>query len=125
MHVALGSAKTKFPKKADYVPGVKLSLRMVHQYIQLNAATIIFNYPMKRMESIVNTFGQKKWKVYFKADAANGYWAIPLAKEHAYKTAFHCIFGQYCYLRMGQGLTGAPGTYVRLKDLVTGQIPEP
>ena len=26
---------------------------------------------------------------------------------------------------MGQGLTGGPGTYARLKDLVTGDIPEP
>jgi hypothetical protein len=32
--------------------------------------------------------------------------------------------GSLCYLRMGQGLTGGPGTYTRLKDIVTGPIPK-
>ncbi|OJJ70315.1 hypothetical protein ASPBRDRAFT_31223 [Aspergillus brasiliensis CBS 101740] len=31
-----------------------------------------------------------------------GSWAVPLAKEHAYKTGFSTIYGQYCYLRIGQ-----------------------
>jgi len=44
---------------------------------------------------------------------------------HAYKTAFSSILGQFAYLRMGQGLTGAPHTYAQLKDLVMGPIPEP
>ena len=60
VHVAL-VIPNQVPKKANYAPGVKLSLRMVPQYIQLNAATIKFNYPMKRMESIVNTFEEKEW----------------------------------------------------------------
>ena len=30
-----------------------------------------------------------------------------------------------CYLRMGQGSTGGPATYLRPRDIVTGTIPEP
>ena len=30
-----------------------------------------------------------------------------------------------CYLRMGQGFTGGPGTYTQLKDIVTSSIPSP
>ena len=33
--------------------------------------------------------------------------------------------GQFCYNVMGQGLTGAPHTYSRLKDLAMGCIPDP
>ena len=46
-----------------------------------------------------------------------------MTKEHQYKTAFISSLGQFCYQRMGQGLTGGPATYTRLKDLVTGPIP--
>ncbi|KAL3247644.1 hypothetical protein ABHI18_012339, partial [Aspergillus niger] len=114
------SAKTKFPPKPSGT-----GLRMVHQFIPLNAATIKSNYPMKRIEPILMKMAKFELKVFFKADAANGYWAVPLAEEHAYKTAFSTIYGQYCYLRMGQGLTGAPATYTRLKDIAMGAIPEP
>ena len=40
-------------------------------------------------------------------------------------TAFGTHWGQYHYLRMGQGLSGAPQTYTRLKDVLAGPIPEP
>lgn len=112
-------AKTKFPRKSSG------KLRMVHQYIKLNQATIPNSYPMKRIEPILNKLGSKKLVVFFKADAANGYWAVRLEPEHAGKTGFGTIFGQFCYLRMGQGLTGAPGSYTRLKDLAMGPIPDP
>lgn len=45
------------------------------------------NYPMRRIEPILNMMAQGKWNFFFKADAANGYWAVPLAIEHAYKIA--------------------------------------
>ncbi|KAJ5578711.1 uncharacterized protein N7459_007675 [Penicillium hispanicum] len=98
---------------------------MVHQFLAVNAATIKMNYPMKRVEPILNRLSQTRWKAFFHSDAANGYWAVPLASEYAYKTAFITSLGQFCYLRMGQGLTGAPGTYTRLKDITMGPIPPP
>jgi hypothetical protein len=113
------SSRTKFVRKPDG------RFRFVHQYMALNDATVKMNYPMKRIEPILNMVAQTKWKWFFKADAANGYWAVPLALEHAYKTAFPSLLGQFCYLRMGQGLTGAPGTYSRLKDLFAAPIPAP
>jgi hypothetical protein len=36
---------------------------------------------MKRIEPILNMVGQSKWKVFFKADAANGYWLLSLLLE--------------------------------------------
>ena len=100
-------------------------LRMVCIYCPINDATIKTNYPMKRTEPIVNAMSMSRFKLYWSADGANGYWAIPIYRPHAYKTAFSSILGQFAYLRMGQGLTGAPHTYVQLKDLVMGPIPEP
>lgn len=52
-------------------------------------------------------------------------WAVGLHRAHAYKTGFVSLLGQWCYLRMGQDLTGAPSTYTRLKDIATGAISSP
>jgi hypothetical protein len=113
------SAGCKFPVKKNG------DLRMVHVYCPINDATIKTNYPMKRTEPIINAMALSRFKCYWWADGANGYWAIPMYRPHAFKTAFSSVLGQFAYLRMGQGLTGAPHTYAQLKDLVMGPIPEP
>ena len=107
------SAQTKHPVKKDG------SLRMVTIFCPINAATIKSNYPMKRVEPIVNLLSQEKYKKgpKFQADATNGYYAIPLWPDHTYKTAFSCNLGQFCYNVMGQGLTGAPHTYTSAKTI--------
>ena len=111
--------------RTKFVPKKDGDLRMVHVYVPINAATIPNSYPMKRIEPILNSLMMPGLKVFFQADAANGYWAVPLVPSHAYKTAFGTHMGQFHYLRMGQGLSGAPQTYTRLKDVFSGPIPEP
>jgi len=112
------STSCKFPVKKNG------DLRMVHIYCPINNAMIKTNYPMKRTEPIINAMRMSRFKLYWWSDSANGYWAIPMYQPHAYKTAFSSVLGQFAYLRMGQGLTGAPHTYAQLKDLVMGPIPE-
>jgi hypothetical protein len=113
------SHRTKFVPKKDG------DLRIVHVYRPINAATIPDAYPMKRIKPVLNNFLKPGLSVYFQADAANGYWDIPLVPEHAYKTAFDMHMGQFHYLRMGQGLAGAPQIYTRLKDILVRPIPGP
>lgn len=47
---------------------------------------------------------------------SNGVWAIPMHSAHIYKTG---LSTQMAYLRMAQGLTGAPSTYSKAKDIIT------
>ena len=44
---------------------------------------------------------------------------------HAYKTGFSCFLGQFCYLRMPQGLCGEPHTFAQLKGYVGWPISLP
>ena len=124
-------AKTTFmgkkdsEKTRDPITGFRTSLRMVHTYCALNRATIKSNYPMKRMEPIINGLAKDSRRYYFSGDAANGYYPVPLLPKHTYKTAFNSVLGQCCYLRMGMGLLGAPHTYTKLKDMTFGRIPDP
>lgn len=115
------STKPKYVQKKD---GDPKNLRMVNTFIVLNKYTIKCSYPGRRLEPILESIGQDKLKVFFQVDAANGYYAVPLNPDDAYKTAFPTIYGSLCYLRMGQGLTGASGTYLKLKDTVFGHIPD-
>ena len=120
-------AKTTWVSKKDTVVGElgRWPLRMVHTYCPLNDATIKTHYHMKRMEPILDELADPRHRYFFSADAAHGFYALPIYRPHAYKTAFNTLIGQFYYLRMPMGLTGAPATYARLKDLTFGPIPEP
>ncbi|RPA90798.1 DNA/RNA polymerase [Choiromyces venosus 120613-1] len=65
--VSLWSHRTKFVQMKDG------GLRMVHVFCPINAATINHSYPMKRIEPVINSLTQAKFKVYLQADAANGF----------------------------------------------------
>ena len=124
---SLWVAKTTWVSKKETIidENGRWPLRMVHTYCQLNDVTIKTNYPMKRMEPILDDLANPSHRYFFSADAAYGFYAVPIYPPHAYKTAFNTILGQFYYLRMPMGLTGAPATYARLKDLTFGPIPEP
>ena len=120
-------AKTTWVVKKETVvdENGRWPLRMVHTYCQLNDATIKTNYPLKRMEPILDELANPCHRYIFSADAVYGFYAVPIYPPHAYKTAFNTQLGQFYYLRMPMGLTGAPVTYARLKDLMFGPIPPP
>jgi len=113
------SHRTKLVRKKDG------GLRMVHVFCPINSATMVSSYPMRRIEPVINNLMQARFSIYFQADAANGFWAVRMNTKHAYRTDFATHNGQWQYLRMGQGLAGAPLTYARLKDLFCGAIPVP
>ena len=113
------AARSRFPRKSNG------DLRMVHAFIGLNNVTIKSNYTMKRIEPILQGMAQPWLNYKFRADGANGYWAIPVWPEHCYKLGFSSSEGQFCYKRMGQGCTGGAGTYARLKDIITAEVPAP
>jgi hypothetical protein len=112
-------ARTKWPRKRDG------ELRMVHNYVPINAATIKSNYPIRRIEPILQSLARRELKFLWSADAANAYWAVPIHPSDRYKTGFTSPLGQMCYNRMGMGLTGGVGTYCRLKDIAMGYVPSP
>ena len=121
------AAKTTWVSKKDTtVDSIgRWPLRMVHTYCPLNNSTIKTNYPMKRIEPILEDLARPGRQYFFSADAAYGFYAVPIYPPHAYKTAFNSILGQFYYTRMPMGLTGAPATYARLKDITFGPIPGP
>jgi hypothetical protein len=80
---------------------------------------------MRRIEPILNALANPRYKYYWWADGSNGYWCVLMYRPHAFRTTFSRVFGQLCYLRMGQGLSGAPDTYARVKDIASWPVPGP
>jgi len=98
-------------------------LRTVHNFIPINAHTIKPVYPMHNLEEVLDTLVRPDFRVFFSADATNGYWAIPIRKGDEHKAAIVTPNGQWLYRRMGMGLKGAPHTYAQFTDLVFGPLP--
>ena len=114
------AARTKFPPKKKGSD----QLRVVHNFIPVNKCTIKSEYPMHRLEEVLDILIKPRFSCYFSTDASNSYWAVPIKAGDEYKAGIITPHGQYAYRRMGQGLKGAPHTYSQFTDLVFGPIPQ-
>jgi hypothetical protein len=79
---------------------------------------------MHHLEEVVDTLITPGFGVDFMSDASNSYWAIPMKASDFNKTGFLTPNRQWVYLRMDQGLKGAPYTYAQSRDLVFGPLPK-
>ncbi len=89
--------------RSQFLPKKKGSeeLHVVHNYIPLNSQTIKPQYPMHRIEKVIDTIIRPNHRCYFITDASHGYWAVRMKSGDEYKTGFVTPHGQYAYLRMG------------------------
>ena len=61
------------------------------------------------MEAILDQLARAKY--YSTMDMQSGFWQLPMAKADRAKTAIVTEDGQYQWLRMPMGLSGAPSSY--------------
>ena len=119
-------ALTDWRCRSRFLPKEKRSekLRVVHNYIPLNSQTIKPQYPIHRIEKVIDTIIRPKHHCYFITDASNGYLAVGLKPGDQYKTGFVTPHSQYAYLGIGQGLVGAFHTYSQFSDMVFEHLPK-
>ena len=102
------------------VPKKDKTNRLVVDFRQLNAITQPDPYPMPSMRDLIATIGSKK--IYTTVDLQMGFLQIPLAEESKPLTAFSTSHGRYQYTRMPFGLRSSPVTFVRLMDMILGDL---
>jgi hypothetical protein len=85
--------------------------RLIGQFVQLNKATThIPMFPMARIDDSLHLC--KGMKIFSTSDFQDGYFQIPIKPSDRHKTAYRIHnHGQYQYIRMAQGLAGAPATF--------------
>jgi hypothetical protein len=94
--------------------------RFCVNYKPLNDITKKDNYPLPRIDEMLDTLQDAQW--FTTLDLASGYWQIKVKKEDQKKTAFITKFGTYEFKVMPFGLCNAPATFQRTMDKVLQRI---
>ena len=92
------------------------SMRLCIDYRGLNNITIKDNYPLPRIDELLNQLRGASW--LSKIDLASGYHQISIWKPYVMKNAFQTRYGQYEFVMMSFGLTNAHAAFVRLVNEV-------
>lgn len=104
------AAPVLFVKKKDG------GLRMCVDYRKLNAVTVRNNYPLPRIDDLLDRLSGSKF--FSKIDLCSGYYQIWVEANSQAKTAFGTHQGHYEFTVMPFGLTNAPPTFMQLMNSV-------
>lgn len=88
------------------------TLRMVVDWRGLNSITIRDNYPLPRIDDLIDSIGTHT-SVFSCLDLQNGYHQLPLAEEHMHKTAFMTPSGLFEMRVLGMGLVNSASSFQR------------
>jgi hypothetical protein len=100
----------------------RIDLCIVYNFILVNEVTIKLQYPMHRIDEVLETVIRPGYTCFFSTDASNRYFAIKIKPEDEYKAGIVTPHSQYLYLHMRQGLRGALHTYAQFTDLVFSSL---
>src|SRR5436190_1700847 len=84
-------------------------LRFCVNYKPLNDVTKKDNYPLPRIDEILDSLNGAQW--FTTLDLASGYWQIKVREEDREKTAFITKFSTFEFKVMTFGLCNAPATF--------------
>lgn len=95
-------------------------LRMCIDYRMLNRLTIPDNYPLPRIDELLEKVVGAKFITTL--DLAKGYYQVPLAETTIPKTVFVTPEGKYEFTTLPFGLRNAPSVFQRLMDDVLQDV---
>jgi hypothetical protein len=102
------------------VPKKDKSIRMCVDYRRLNQVTITEQWPLPRIDDILNGLLGSKW--FSTLDLKSGYYQVAMSPNSIAKTAFITPDGHYEFLRLPFGLKNAPSHFSKLMFQALGDL---
>lgn len=99
------------PKKGDNGTS---TLRMVIDYRKLNEITEFENYPLPRIDEILDKLGDAK--CFSVMDLVSGYHQVPIKDDDIYKTGFSVFGKHYEFVKLAFGLQTAAQSFQKLMN---------
>lgn len=90
--------------------------RMCINFIDLNKACPKDDYPLERVDKIVDDAANSEMLSLL--DFLSGYHQIRIKKEDEGKTGFVTSFGTFCFVRMPEGLKNTGQTFSRMNAII-------
>ena len=85
--------------------------RFAVDFRKVNSVTKPLNFPLPRLDDVLDSLGQSKSRFYSNLDCFQGFWQISVAEEDRDKTAFTTHHGIWRFKKMPFGLAGSPATF--------------
>jgi hypothetical protein len=85
--------------------------RLVIDYRLINAITVRFQYPMPRIDDVLDSVGGAKF--FSSCDLTSGFWQLRLTDSDVPKTAFRTPTGLYQWRVLPMGLSNSPAVFQR------------
>src|SRR5215216_4706688 len=94
--------------------------RLCVDYRKLNSVTKRDNYPLPRIDDMLDTLNGSQW--FSSLDLSSGFWQVEMEEKDRETTTFTTRFGTFEFNVMPFGLCNAPATFQRLMDTVLRDV---
>ena len=113
-------SKSEWSSPCLLVPKKDGTKRFCVDYRKLNAVTHTEQWPIPRIQDILDRLAGSKWFTAW--DLTSGYWQIMMDESSKDKTAFSTPDGHYQFKRMPFGLKNAPADFSRIMHRISNRL---
>ena len=117
-HGIIEQSNSEWSSPCLLVPKKDGTKRFCVDYRKLNAVTNTEQWPIPRIQDILDRMGGSK--LFTAWDLTSGYWQIEMDENSKNKTAFSTPDGHYQFRRMPFGLKNAPAEFSRIMHRILG-----